>query len=443
MQQQFIDIYREAHDQIATHSAQIFNDRRTGAATLAEQLPFPTAHTEEYLYCPLFNALTTDWGVNVNRLKFGLTPDKMFHCAVPGIKTSTVYFTNDVWVATGEETDLGNGAFACSMKYASLHHNGLVRQYFRSALTDDNDGFQILSDMLVQDGFFVYIPPYVQVEMPLQCVNMMRAGQALMGVNRNLIVVDHHASLEVIDCDHSMDDNAYFSIRNTEIIVAENARFNYCLMESTHANMNNLRRYAVKAYANASVDMSLFELTNGNSRNHVEVDLCGEGAEVWLGGMLLADGKQHTDNYTIIRHHAAHCRSNELFKYILDDEAVCAFSGRIVVDHGAQKTESYQTNRNICISTGAKALGRPQLEIYADDVKCGHGATTGMLDEAALFYMRQRGIGLKEARTLLLQAFSAEVLEHIKSQHLSDRLQLLIERRLRGETMTCAGCKKN
>lgn len=428
--------------QITAHSAPVFNERRGKAALMADRVQFPTRRTEEYLYCPLFDALKTNWGVNVNRLKFGMTADKMFRCTVPGIKTTVAYFVNDVWAANEPETDLGNGAFVCSMRHASQHHAELLERHYRTVLTDDNDGFMLLSDMMVQDGYFLYVPENVEVELPVQFVNMMRAGQALMGVNRNLIVLAEGAKLQIIDCDHSMDDNTYLSIRNTEIVVGRNARFNYSLMEATHTAMNNLRRYAVAADAGSTVEMSLFELDNGNSRNHIEVDLNGEGAAVWLGGMLLADKRQRTDNYTIIRHHAPGCTSEELFKYILDDEAEGAFSGRIVVDHGAQKTVSYQTNRNICISPDARALGRPQLEIYADDVKCGHGATTGMLDEAAIFYMQQRGIGLKEARTLLLQAFSAEVLERVSIPALADRLRLLIEKRLRGESMRCAGCIK-
>ena len=239
-----------------------------------------------------------------------------------------------------------------------------------------------------------------------------------------------------------MDNAEYFASRIAEIYVGEGARLNYCSMESTHEKMANLRRYAVSQAKDSIVKFSTFGLMNGATRNHIEIDLNGEGAETWLGGMLLIDKQQRCDNYTIIRHHKPNCKSEELYKYILDDEAEGGFSGRIVVDPGAQKTVSHQTNRNICLSDKARALGRPQLEIYADDVKCGHGATTGMLDQNALFYMQQRGIGLKEARLLLLQAFSAEVLENIELPALSDRLHLLIEKRLHGESMQCAGCRK-
>lgn len=440
MEQQFIDLYSETHKQIESRSAAIFNTRRAEAVQRAGSIPFPTKRSEAYLYCPLFDALKTDWGVNINRMLFGMKADQMFRCAVPGIKATVAYMVNDVWANEEAEIGLGDGAFICSMRHASEAHKDILQKHFGKILNDDKDGFVTLSDMLVQDGYLIYVPKGVRVQMPVQFVNMMRAGQPLLGTNRNLIVVEDDASVGIIDCDHSMDDHQYMAIRVTEVSVGERAKFDYCMMENTHGAMNSLRRMTVAAERDSDTHISLFELINGASRNHIEVDLNAPGANVWLGGMLLSDKEQQTDNYTIIRHHAPHCTSQELFKYILDDKAVGAFSGRIVVDHGAQKTESYQTNRNICISPEAKALGRPQLEIYADDVKCGHGATTGMLDEAALFYMQQRGISLKEARMLLLQAFSAEVLEHIKTPALADRLRLLIEKRLRGEQMRCAGC---
>ena len=441
MTKQFIDLYREVGGQIAAKSASIFNAGRDYMAQELEKVNFPTRKTEEYLYCPLFDAMATDWGVNINRLTFGLKAEDMFRCAVPGIKAHVAYIINDVWC--GEDCiDLGNGAFACSMKYASEHHAELLAKYYNTILNDRKDAFVMLNSMLVQDGLFVYIPRGVECQLPLQIVNMMRAGQSLMGLNRHLIILEANSSLQVIDCDHSMDNAEYFASRIAEIYVGEGARLNYCSMESSHEKMANLRRYAVAQERDSVVKFSTFGLMNGATRNHIEIDLNGEGAETWLGGMLLIDKQQRCDNYTIIRHHRPNCKSEELYKYILDDEAEGGFSGRIVVDPGAQKTVSHQTNRNICLSEKARALGRPQLEIYADDVKCGHGATTGMLDQNALFYMQQRGIGLKEARLLLLQAFSAEVLESIDVPALKDRLHLLIEKRLHGEEMRCAGCQK-
>ena len=181
-------------------------------------------------------------------------------------------------------------------------------------------------------------------------------------------------------------------------------------------------------------------LHNGTSRNTTEVLLAGEGAEINLCGMAIADKNQHVDNNTVIDHAVPNCTSNELFKYVLDDQSVGAFAGLVLVRPDAQHTSSQQTNRNLCATREARMYTQPQLEIYADDVKCSHGATVGQLDENALFYMRQRGIPAREARLLLMFAFVNEVIDTIRLDALKDRLHLLVEKRFRGELNKCQGC---
>ena len=156
--------------------------------------------------------------------------------------------------------------------------------------------------------------------------------------------------------------------------------------------------------------------------------------------MAIADKNEHVDNHTVIDHKASDCTSNELFKYVLDDQSVGAFSGLVLVRPGAQRTASQQTNRNLCATREARMYTQPQLEIYADDVKCSHGATVGQLDDKALFYMQQRGISYKEARLLLMFAFVNEVIDTIRMDALKDRLHLLVEKRFRGELNKCQGC---
>lgn len=156
--------------------------------------------------------------------------------------------------------------------------------------------------------------------------------------------------------------------------------------------------------------------------------------------MALSDQNQVLDNYTSILHNKPNCHSTELFKYVLDDEAKGGFTGRLYVARDAQKTRAYQTNRNILLNRSAKMRTKPQLEIHADDVKCSHGATIGQLDEKAMFYMRQRGISEKEARLLLMYAFTADVIENIRIDALKDRIKMLVEKRLRGELSKCEGC---
>ena len=187
--------------------------------------------------------------------------------------------------------------------------------------------------------------------------------------------------------------------------------------------------------------MNGITLTNGLTRNNYYVELDGAHATTSLCGMSVLDKEQQLDTYSLITHTAPNCVSDELFKYVLNDHAVGAFSGRILVKEGAEKTEAYQSNRNLCATREAHMYSKPQLEIYADDVKCSHGMTTGQLDENALFYMRSRGIPLEEARMLLSVAFMADVIEHVRLDALKDRLHKLVEKRFRGELAKCADCR--
>ena len=176
------------------------------------------------------------------------------------------------------------------------------------------------------------------------------------------------------------------------------------------------------------------------TRNTVRVGLNGEYGEVTLNGCAMTDKRQVVDNNTLIRHEVANCTSRELYKYVVDEHSTGVFAGRVYVAEGAQKTVSEEVNQNICMSGDARMYTQPMLEIYADDVKCSHGSTVGKLDEASLFYMRQRGIPLEEVRMLLVQAFISQVVDMIPLAPLRERLDSLVEKRLRGELDKCTGC---
>ena len=181
-------------------------------------------------------------------------------------------------------------------------------------------------------------------------------------------------------------------------------------------------------------------LTNGTSRNNYHVVVDGEHAETQLLGMTIASGTQHVDTYTHIDHRAPRCHSNEMFKYVLSEQAIGAFAGKILVQPDCPRVEAYQGNRNICASDTARMYTKPQLEIYTDDVKCSHGTTIGQLDDEALFYMRTRGISLDEARNLLMQAFMADVIDAVRLDTLRDRLRYLTEKRFNGTLANCGAC---
>jgi len=261
-------------------------------------------------------------------------------------------------------------------------------------------------------------------------------------VNRRvLIVLEEGAEIKLLFCDHAADDRNFLATQVIEAFVGDNAQLDlYCLEETHHKNVRVSNVY-IDQQADSRVTHNVITLHNGVTRNKLDLTFSGEGAECHCYGCVIADKQQHVDNNTLITHRVPHCTSNELYKYVLDDKATGAFAGRVLVEHGAQKTASQMTNQNLTATKEARMYTQPMLEIYADDVKCAHGSTVGQLNDAALFYMRQRGISLNEAKVLLQNAFINEVVDKMELAPLRDRLHHLVEKRFRGELNKCEGCK--
>lgn len=440
-EQIYNDLYSQTEPLIRKHSPSLLNDRRAAASQLFQEVGFPTSKDEAYKYCRLEEQLGRDYGLNINRLQFPLNPAELLKCDVPGIKAHLYYMVNDqLFGIEDTKQSLPEGVILCRLSEACEKHADIVSLYLGKLTSKERDGYIAFNEMFAQDGLFLYVPKGIEIEAPIQIINVLRSDVDLMIEARNLIIMESMSKAKVLVCEHSVDQKHFFTQRLTECFVEDNANLEYYSLENSHRESYYLNQFFVEQKRDSKMVTNLIGLHNGQTRNHIEVNMIGEGAETWLGGMLASDREQQTDNYTVIRHMVPHCNSKELFKYILDDKAVGAFSGLVYVAEGAQKTEAYQTNRNICLTKEARMYARPQLEIYADDVKCGHGATTGQLDETAMFYMRARGIGADEARMLLLLAFTADILEQIHVEPLRDRLRMLIEKRLRGEAPHCTNC---
>ena len=227
----------------------------------------------------------------------------------------------------------------------------------------------------------------------------------------------------------------------TEIYADDNAHVEFYELEE---NSNNVSRHAstfVKQEKSSTTLLNNITLNCGFTRNNYNVILNGEHSEAQVAGVVISDKEQHVDNFVFMDHAKPHCESTQLFKYVLQDHSTGVFCGRILVEKDAQKTMAYQTNNNLCASPDSRMHSKPQLEIYADDVKCSHGLTTGQLDEDALFYLRARGIAKADAELLLMQAFTADVLRLIHIDELRTRLEELVEKRFRGQDARCGNCE--
>ena len=466
-EKQYIELYQQAREMIFSHAPEAMNAVRDQAFEDFKAKGFPSKKVERYKYTDIQKLFEPDYGVNLSRLQIPVDPYETFRCDVPNLSTSLYFVVNDMFYSQAHpKGHLPEGVIVGSLKdHLSLHSplsTHLSKYYAKLAKTSE-DAVTALNTMLAQDGLLVYVPKNVKVDRAIQVINILKATPQnaqrqvpdLMVNRRVLIILEEGAEIKMLFCDHAADDRNFLATQVIEAFVGDNASLDLYCLEETHYKNVRVSNVYIDQQANSRVNHNVITLHNGVTRNKLDLTFSGEGAECACYGCVIADKEQHVDNNTLITHKVSHCTSNELYKYVLDDKSTGAFAGRVLVEHGAQKTTSQMTNQNLTATKEARMYTQPMLEIYADDVKCAHGSTVGQLNDAALFYMRQRGISLKEAKTLLQNAFINEVIDKMQLEPLRDRLHHLVEKRLplrdrlhhlvekrfRGELNKCEGCR--
>jgi len=441
-EQQYIDLYGQCRQMIFDHSAAPLNAVRDRAFDDFKRLGFPSRKVEKYKYTDMQRLFEADYGLNLNRLDIPVNPYQVFCCNVPNLSTSLYFVVNDMFYTKAQPKGrLPEGVVVDSLSAYALKNPDFIEKYYSKIAKTEEDAITALNTMLAQDGLLVYVPKGVKAEKAIQVINILRSDVDLMANRRVLIVLEEGAEAKLLFCDHTADDRRFLTTQVIEAYVGEGASLDLYCMEETHAKNVRVSNLFIDQQANSRVNHNIITLHNGVTRNRTELVFSGEGAECYLCGCVIADKQQHVDNNTLIYHKVGRCNSRELYKYVLDGEATGAFAGLVLVEKGADKTTSQETNRNLCATKTARMYTQPMLEIYAEDVKCSHGSTVGQLNDAAMFYMQQRGIPQKEAKLLLQFAFVNEVIDSIKLQPLRDRLHYLVEKRFRGELDKCEGCR--
>ncbi len=443
-EQQYIALYEQAREMIFSHAPEAMNAVRDEAFEDFRKQGFPSKKVERYKYTDIQKLFAPDYGVNLSRLQIPVDPYDTFRCDVPNLSTRLYFVVNDMFYSNFHPS-LPEGVIVDSLR----NHPLFIEKYYARLAKTSDDAVTALNTMLAQDGMLVYVPKNVRVDRAIQVINILKATPQnaqhvvtdLMVNRRVLIILEEGAEIKMLFCDHAADDRNFLATQVIEAYVGENASLDLYCLEETHYKNVRVSNVYIDQQANSRVNHNVITLHNGTTRNKLDLTFSGEGAECQCYGCVIADKEQQVDNNTLIVHKAPHCTSNELYKYVLDDKAVGAFAGRVLVEHGAQKTSSQMTNQNLTATKEARMYTQPMLEIYADDVKCAHGSTVGQLNDAALFYMRQRGISLDEAKLLLQNAFINEVIDHMQLEPLRDRLHYLVEKRFRGELNKCTGCK--
>ena len=442
-EQEYIDIFEQNLTLIKEPCAELLNEAREKAAIRFKATGFPGTKEENWLHSNVAKRFATDYGMNLGRVEVNADRRTLFTCDVPNLNTHQAFIVNDTFRDGESGKKFPDGVILASLNRIAEESPSLLEPYYNT-LAEQGDSIALFNTMFAQDGVVLYIPKNTVVKETVQIVTLLQANVEMLSNRRLLVILEENSQASLLICDHSAMEKQTLSTQVTEIFIGRGAQLDLYELEETAYSNTRLSHLFVRQEADSRFGHSNITLTNGFTRNYISVSLEGKGAEADINGLVIGDKNQHTDNRTIVDHKTGNCCSNELYKYILDEQSTGVFAGKMLIRPDAQQTVSQQTNRNLCLTSDAHMYAQPQLEIYADDVKCSHGSTVGQLDDNALFYMQQRGIPADEARHLLMYAFAGEVIENIKIEALRDRLHMLVEKRLRGELnhcRTCALCK--
>jgi Fe-S cluster assembly protein SufD len=396
---------------------------RKAAISRFSELGFPTPRQEEWKYtevAPIRRAAFKPAAYEPN----GLTAERLNELSFGNLQCPRLVFVNGYYSA---ELSSFNG-LPSSVQVQSLaevleQDPDRVEAHLARYADYQDHPFVALNTALIQDGALIHVPKGEVVQEPIHLLYLSTAADEAVAIHpRNLIIAEGGSQIAILESYVGLQEGVYFTNSVTEIVAAENTVVDHYKVHQESKEAFHIATLQVHQEGDSSVRAFNGTLGGELTRNEVNVVLDGEGAECTLDGLYLMSGKQHVDNHTRLEHAKPHCESREMYKGILGEKASGVFHGRIVVLPGAQKTDSKQTNNNLLLSDEAVINTKPQLEIYADDVKCTHGATIGQLDPEALFYLRSRGIDKTTARSLLIYAFASQVINRIKVDPVRSRL---------------------
>ncbi len=438
----FIELYQENKELIQNDSPDYINEIRNNAFEQFKNLGFPDKKSEKYKYTDLDKEFNNGYRTYLSPKNIKFQINDIFRCDVPELNTKVILLLNG-WYYDRENliNELPNGAIVGSLQAAAKLYPEIFRKHFASYADVENEGMVALNTAFAQDGVFVFVPKGVIIEKPIQIINILMDEEEGLTQHRNLFVLEENSQASIVVCDHTLSTPNFLTNSVSEFYIGQNAHFDFSRMQNEHNGSKQVSHLYFQQERNSYVNANTISLHGGLIRNNVNVLLNGEGCENNTYGLYLTDKGQHIDNYVHMDHAFPNCTSNQLFKGVLDDFATGVFNGKVLVRKDAQKTQAFQANNNILLTDDNDMNTKPQLEIYADDVKCSHGATVGQLDEDALFYLRARGINKKESKLLLMYAFANDVIKTIQVPALKERIQDLVDKRLRGELSRCNSCQ--
>lgn len=441
VEKQMVDLYNENLKLIRGEETSVISRLRDKAMDIFRKNGFPGKNTEGWRFTDIMPLFNTQFNFDFNFQSRPVDIEKIFTCDVYDLDTFSVTLLNGWYVYKNVPlTTLSDGTVIGSLSKAMDVFPELVGKYLGTAATLQQPGLTAFNTAFFQDGLFIYVPENTKVEKPIQLINIVNSERPIMLQPRYLLIQEKNSSLTLVHCDHAMTHSVSLTNTVSEVFLEQGAQLDHYKIQNKRSHSAVINNIFFRLKSGSNLTSNTITLYGGFTKNVLSVQLAEPEAKAELNGLYLVDENQHVDNQLQIEHAAPNCISNQQYKGILDDNATAVFTGKIMVNKDAQKTLAYQNNKNILLTDHAKVNAQPQLEIYADDVKCSHGATVGQLDSEALFYMRTRGLSTQTARQLLLLAFAGEIVDKISIDPLRESIARLVEKRLKGELSICDQC---
>jgi Fe-S cluster assembly protein SufD len=425
--------FKEHFDQLqSADGSSVLAGIRRDAFNTFTTLGVPTVKHEEWKYTRIGGLFNKEYQFSTELTDDAISSKEIDTLRLPGFKNANeLVFINGAFSLTLSDIRSSQLVVLPLEEAAAGEYKSIVSKNLGHSGHYLKDGINALNTAFLHEGAFVHVKKNLCVELPLYIYHIAdsRSGNSF-SQPRSLVYLDEHSTLDIVETFITLGEQESFTNHVTEIVVEKDARLGYYKIQNDHKDASQVStihiRQAGKSYTNSAV----ISLNGAIIRNNLNLVFEAEHCESHLYGLYCLNGQSHVDNHTVVDNVKPHCFSNELYKGVMDGKSTGVFNGKIFVRKDAQKTNAYQSNENILISDEASVNAKPQLEIFADDVKCSHGCTVGSLDDEALFYLRSRGVDLESARALLLQAFAIDILENIKPEPIRLYVEKLISQRL-------------
>ena len=425
----YIKSFREFENSLNGEAESSIHKLRIAAIEKLNEIDFPTLKNEEWKYTNVSSILSHNFKIAGES---SLNKELLDKYIIKGLDVHLVVLLNGRFNKELSGIDeLPEGVKVTSLANAIRNDGGLIQKHFGKYVKLEN-GFLALNSAFTLDGLFVYVPDNTVLDKQIHILNLVTgSSENILSQPRNLIVTGKNSNVRLIETYNSIIDATSLTNVITEIVVDENSHVELYKIQSESTGSFHINRTQAEQKSGSEFTVYTASFGGAITRNDLNTVLDGENCTANLYGLYIIDGNQHVDNHTLIDHSKPHCQSNELYKGVLDGKSRGVFNGKVFVRKDAQKTNAYQSNKAILLSKDALIDTKPQLEIYADDVKCSHGAAIGQLDEESVFYLRSRGVGEEKARDILIRAFANDVFDLIDNEALHYHLNELVFEKLK------------